>query len=381
MYRNRPSDNGDSLIRMDRITKIFHTPAGDFTALLDVDAQFHNGEFVSVVGKSGSGKSTLVNMITGIDRPTAGTVKVDGVDLGALSESEMSRWRGRNLGIVFQFYQLLPMLSLLENVMLPMDFAEVVPPDERQDRAMALLDKVGLAGDAHKMPNAVSGGQQQRAAVARALANDPPVLIADEPTGNLDTRSADQVFQIFEDFADRGKTVLMVTHDNELAARASRTLLLSDGEIIDETVAQTLKALSHRQMLQVTKSLQPKCFGPGELIIRQGEPNDQFYLIKEGEVDIVLRREDGTEETITRIGPGNYFGEVDLLLRERAIATVKAAFHAQVEVLALGRSLFEELMEEANALRETITTVVQERLAENASHGGPGRRLQDAAHA
>lgn len=223
-----------SLIQMRQIVKTFKTPAGDFTALKGIDADFYPGEFVSVVGKSGSGKSTLVNMITGIDRPTSGEVKIGDTYVHRLNESEMSRWRGRNLGIVFQFYQLLPMLSLLENVMLPMDISRLYTPAERERRALELLDRVGLAAVAHKMPAAVSGGQQQSAAIARALANDPPLIVADEPTGNLDSRAAAAIFELFEGLVAQGKTVIMVTHDPALAQRAGRILRLADGEIVQD---------------------------------------------------------------------------------------------------------------------------------------------------
>lgn len=225
-------EDGHGLIQMRQIVKIFRTPAGEFPALRGVDLDFHTGEFVSIVGKSGSGKSTLINMITGIDRPTSGEVCIDGVTIHELDESEMSRWRGRNLGIVFQFYQLLPMLSLVENVMLPMDFTNSYDPDQREARARALLAQVGLADVASQMPGSVSGGQQQCAAVARALANDPPIIIADEPTGNLDSRAADVVFGIFDDLATRGKTIVMVTHDNALAERATRLIRIADGLIV-----------------------------------------------------------------------------------------------------------------------------------------------------
>jgi putative ABC transport system ATP-binding protein len=227
------------LIQMRHIVKVFHTPAGEFPALRGVDINFHRGEFVSVVGKSGSGKSTLINMITGIDRPTSGEVRIGGVAIHDLNESEMSRWRGRHLGIVFQFYQLLPMLSLLENVMLPMDFTGSYDPTTREDRARELLAQVGLAELAHKMPAAVSGGQQQCAAVARALANDPPIIVADEPTGNLDSRAADVVFSLFDDLARRGKTIVMVTHDNALAERATRLVRIADGLIVDDSAAHS----------------------------------------------------------------------------------------------------------------------------------------------
>jgi putative ABC transport system ATP-binding protein len=223
-----------ALIEMKGIVKVFKTPAGDFHALKGIDAVFFRGEFVSVVGKSGSGKSTLVNMITGIDHPTSGSVLIDGACIQEMGESQMAAWRGHNLGIVFQFFQLLPMLSLLENVMLPMDFCNVYPPMEREERAMELLRLVGLGDFAHKLPAAISGGQQQSAAIARALANDPPIIIADEPTGNLDSRTSDSVFQIFTDLEQRGKTILMVTHDSSLAERTSRTLLIVDGQLVQD---------------------------------------------------------------------------------------------------------------------------------------------------
>jgi len=225
---------GEALIEMKGIVKIFKTPAGDFPALKGIDAAFYRGEFVSVVGKSGSGKSTLVNMITGIDRPTSGSVLIGGACIQEMGESQMAAWRGRNLGIVFQFFQLLPMLSLLENVMLPMDFCNVYSPEEREPRAMDLLRLVGVDDYAHKLPNAISGGQQQSAAIARALANDPPLIIADEPTGNLDSRTSDSVFQVFADLMRRGKTILMVTHDSSLAERTSRTLLIADGLLVHD---------------------------------------------------------------------------------------------------------------------------------------------------
>jgi putative ABC transport system ATP-binding protein len=224
--------DGKPIIRMSQVVKTFHTPAGDFSALKGIDADFRAGEFVSVVGRSGSGKSTLVNMITGMDRPTSGQVCIGDVDVHTLGESEMARWRGRNLGIVFQFYQLLPMLTLLENVMLPMDFGGMYDPAEREERAMALLRQVGLEEQAHELPAAVSGGQQQRAAIARALANDPPIIVADEPTGNLDSSAAEAVFGLFEGLVAQGKAIIMVTHDLGLADRAARTLELADGEIV-----------------------------------------------------------------------------------------------------------------------------------------------------
>jgi ABC-type lipoprotein export system ATPase subunit len=215
---------------------MYENAAGKFTALKGIDLQVKAGEFVSIIGKSGSGKSTLINMITGIDRPTAGQVIVGGTAVHILDEEQMAAWRGRAVGVIFQFFQLLPTLTAVENVMLPMDYGGRYSPAERPERAIELLEQMGMADYAHKLPSALSGGQQQSVAIARALANDPPILAADEPTGNLDSRAAESVFQLFGDLAGRGKTILMVTHDNELAKRAPRTVVIADGEIVDERV-------------------------------------------------------------------------------------------------------------------------------------------------
>jgi putative ABC transport system ATP-binding protein len=221
-------------IDLQGIEKAYQTDAGPFLALKGIDLQVNGGEFVAVVGKSGSGKSTLINMFTGIDHPTAGEVIVAQTRIRTLDEGQMAQWRGKNMGIVFQFFQLLPTLTIKENVMIPMDLAGMYSEPERQERAMFLLEQVGMAGHGDKFPSAVSGGQQQSAAIARALANDPMILVADEPTGNLDSRTAESIFQLFESLVGRGKTVLMVTHDDELAARAPRTITLADGLIVDE---------------------------------------------------------------------------------------------------------------------------------------------------
>ncbi len=223
-----------SLIDIGNVVKIFDTAAGKFKALGGVDLQVSAGEFVAVVGKSGSGKSTLSNMITGIDRPTAGEVYIAGTPVHQLNENQIASWRGRNVGVVFQFFQLLPTLTVLENIMLPMDFCNMYNPGERRDRALALLEKVDMGSEADKLPTAISGGQQQRVAIARALANDPPIIIADEPTGNLDSRTADAVFTLFEQLVDGGKTILMVTHDDDLAHRVGRTVTIADGMIVGD---------------------------------------------------------------------------------------------------------------------------------------------------
>lgn len=226
----------DAMIEMRGIVKTFKNAAGEFTALRGVDLTIYRGEFVSIVGKSGSGKSTLLNMITGIDHPTQGQMVIGGTDIyTGVTESQRSRWRGRNLGIVFQFFQLLPMLTLLENVMLSMDFAEMYDFDERPGRAMEMLKLVGLEPFANKLPVLVSTGQQQLAAIARALACDPPLLVADEPTGNLDSKSANTIIDLFEELSRRGKTILMVTHDPSLTSRTTRNVVIADGLIVADS--------------------------------------------------------------------------------------------------------------------------------------------------
>ena len=220
-----------AFIELRSVIKAYETPAGSFVALKDISLTLNPGEFVTVVGKSGSGKSTLMNMITGIDRPTSGTVRVGDTQVHTLSENQMARWRGRQIGIIYQFFQLLPTLTCLENVVLPMEFCRLYTPQERSERAYDLLAQVEMTDHAHKLPTAISGGQQQRVAIARALANDPPILVGDEPTGNLDTHTADAVFTLFEQLVDQGKTILMVTHDDDLARRATRFITIADGQV------------------------------------------------------------------------------------------------------------------------------------------------------
>jgi putative ABC transport system ATP-binding protein len=220
-----------TLINLQDVVKTYKTGAGGVTVLKDIDLHVDKGEFVGVVGPSGSGKSTLLNMITGIDRPTSGEVYVGGQAVHKLNENQLARWRGKNVGVIFQFFQLLPTLTILENVMLPMDFCNVYRRRQRKKVATSLLEQVGIPEQAHKLPSSLSGGQQQRAAIARALANDPPVIVADEPTGNLDTQTAAEMFALFDRLVDEGKTLLVVTHDRELSAQMRRVIHLLDGRI------------------------------------------------------------------------------------------------------------------------------------------------------
>ena len=230
----RYQHGNDHLIELRRVVKTYEGEAGVFVALDDVSLRVDTGEFVAVIGKSGSGKSTLINMITGIDRPTSGEVLVGDTAVHSLNEGQIAEWRGRNVGVVFQFFQLLPTLTLVENIMLPMDFCNMYAMREREERAMDLLEQVELTDHAHKLPTAISGGQQQRAAIARSLANDPPIVVADEPTGNLDSVTSESIFNLFENLVTNGKTILMVTHDLDLAKRVTRTVMLADGRIVNE---------------------------------------------------------------------------------------------------------------------------------------------------
>jgi putative ABC transport system ATP-binding protein len=225
-------------IQLTDVVKAYPLGAGEFVAIDHVDLAVAPGEFVAVVGRSGSGKTTLLNLLAGIDRPTSGTVRVGDADLGGLSESALAGWRGRTIGLVFQFFQLLPTLTVIENVMLPMDFARTIPAAARRDRARHLLDRMGVGEQADKVPATLSGGQQQRAAIARALANDPPILLADEPTGNLDSATADAVLRLFADLNADGRTIVVVTHEHDIRSIAGREVTLKDGRVIaDETAA------------------------------------------------------------------------------------------------------------------------------------------------
>ncbi|MDF1512499.1 MAG: ATP-binding cassette domain-containing protein [Anaerolineae bacterium] len=346
------------------VDKVYENAAGKFVALKSVNMQLRYGQFIAIVGKSGCGKSTLLNMITGIDHPTAGEVIVGNTHIYEMRESQRALWRGRYMGVVFQFFQLLPTLTLLENIILPMDYCNVYPFYERRDRAMDLLALVGLAEHAHKLPSAVSSGQQQSTAIARALANDPAIILADEPTGNLDSRSADNILNLFEQLAARGKTILIVTHDPSITQRTDQTVILSDGYIIDQTIARALPYLSHPQMLAATQQARKQAFNPGAMILRQGESVENFFMVDTGEVEIVVENPGAHDLRLARLGPGQFFGEVELTRGGASIASVRASAKG-AELALLPRDVFFSLIDSSPLTSRAMQEIAQNRAAEN----------------
>jgi putative ABC transport system ATP-binding protein len=371
------SNNGNSrvngpIIDLQDVHKYYKTAIGDYHALNSIDLQISAGEFVSIIGKSGSGKSTLLNMITGIDHPTSGQVNVNGTAVHELNENRMARWRGKNLGVVFQFFQLLPTISVVENIMLPMDFCRTYPMREREKRALELLEMVELADHAYKLPTALSGGQQQRVAIARALANDPPIVIADEPTGNLDSKTAEAVFTLFNDLVAKGKTIIIVTHDSGLAKRTHRTALITDGEIVNEYVAKAMPTLTQDQMLQATRDAKSMVYEPGAMIFSEGTNADCFYIVSKGTVEVVLPRVNQSDVIAVQLGPGKYFGEMEFFHEKRHRASIRASEHGAVEVLCISYDQLNELLGESPVTRETLRQSADKHEEENIARRSPG---------
>ncbi len=349
------------LIEIKNLRKVYQTPAGDFTAVNGINVEVQRGEFVAIIGKSGSGKSTFINMITGIDRPTSGEIIIDGAPVHSFNEGQMAAWRGRNLGIVFQFFQLFPTLTILENVILPMELNNLYSKSERKERAMHLLEKVEMTAQAHKLPSSISGGQQQRVAIARALANDPPLLVADEPTGNLDSKTAEKIFSLFEDLVSAGTTILMVTHDSDLARRVDRTILIADGEVVNEYLVRALSTLTQDQLVEVSRTIKPEIYQPNSAIIRQGEKGDKFYILLNGKADVFLNTPGGSELQVSQLKPGQYFGEMALLGGGVRSATVKASHEGPASVVALNEEAFNTLIDDSRSLREELMGLVERR--------------------
>jgi ABC-type lipoprotein export system ATPase subunit len=359
------ANGGHRLIDLQNIDKFYQTAVGDFPALKNINLQINEGEFVSIIGKSGSGKSTLLNMITGIDRPSQGEVWVNGTAVHELNENQLAGWRGTNMGIIFQFFQLLPALSILQNVILPMDLSGKYTPRERRERAQYLLDLVGLADHLNKLPSMLSGGQQQRAAMARALANDPPILIADEPTGNLDSKTAETIFKLFNELVAQGKTVIIVTHDSSLARRAHRTALITDGEIVNEYVAKALPMLTNDQLLAATHKVSARQFEAGSMILTEGKDNDKFYIVSKGVVEVVLPRPNQSDVVILQLGPGKYFGEIAFFHGDKSRASVRAAESNPVEVLTMDYETLQALLNESEPTREALHLAADQHEQEN----------------
>lgn len=355
------SSNGHPLIRLEHVNKVFKLGSGEFQALKDINLQFREGDYAAIMGKSGSGKSTLINMVTGIDTPSSGSIRVGDVELNRMSQGEMAVWRGPNMGIVFQFFQLLPMLTVLENTILPMDFTNQYALGEREKRAMELLDMVGLAEVAHKLPVALSGGQQQAAAIARALANDPPILVADEPTGNLDSRTAERILTIFEDLALQGKTILIVTHDSSLAQRASRRILISDGEVVNEHLAKAFPTLPHHILMEISRQLTDSNFESGQIIARQGKTDVGLFLITKGQIAIQRRCDKTDQEIIGHIGPGEFFSFMDIQDAPKCDLCYRAVSDEGVKLLSLSKEIVQKLASNENNLAETLQSQAKQR--------------------
>ena len=373
----QPQRGHPPLIEVRNLVKVYKTAAGDLPVIKGLDVEVQPGEFVAIIGKSGSGKSTFVNLLTGIDRPTSGEIFIAGAPIHAYSEGQLAAWRGRQLGIVFQFFQLMPTLTVLENILLPMELNHLYTKAERRERAMHLLATVEMAGQADKLPAAISGGQQQRVAIARALANDPPLIVADEPTGNLDSATAETIFSLFESLAAAGKTVLMVTHDSDLARRVDRTILISNGEIVNEYLVRALSTLSQDQLTQMAQRVEPQVYPRGASIVRQGDVGDQFYVLLEGKAEVLLDAPGRGQIHVGQLLPGNYFGEMALLGNGIRTATVRAASDHDAKVIALDNAAFNDLISDSRQLREELAHIVEQRAAANQVHLLAARQPED----
>lgn len=364
------SNGHHSMIDLRDVHKYYKTAIGDYHALNSIDLQIEAGEFVSIIGKSGSGKSTLLNMVTGIDRPTSGEVFVNNTAVHELNENRMARWRGLNLGVVFQFFQLLPTISVIENIMLPMDFCRMYSLREREKRALELLEMVELADHAYKLPTALSGGQQQRVAIARALANDPPVIIADEPTGNLDSKTAEAVFSLFNELVTKGKTIIIVTHDSALAKRTHRTALIADGEIVNEYVAKAMPTLTREELLQATRLAKAQVYEAGAMILDKGTNADAFYIVTKGTVEVILPRANQSDVIAVQLGPGKVFGEMEFFHEKKHRASIRASEHGTVEVLAISYDQLNELLGQSEVTREALHQMADQHEEENVQKRG-----------
>ncbi|HHY73973.1 MAG TPA: ATP-binding cassette domain-containing protein [Bacillus bacterium] len=350
------------IIALENVVKTYKNDGVANTVLKGISLQIAEGEFVGIIGKSGSGKSTLLNMITGIDLPTSGGITVAGQDMLTLRGSSMAQWRGKNIGVIFQFFQLIPTLSIVENVMLPMDFCSMYEPKERRLKALELLKTVGMLEHAQKFPNEVSGGQQQRVAIARALANDPPIIVADEPTGSLDSNTADSIFDLFQNLVDQAKTVIMVTHDKDLASKVQRTIVVADGQIVNEYAVQAFPNLTIDEISTLQTQFEKVQYQAGSIIMREGEDADSAYIIVRGEVEVIIQQHSKGEVIVSRLGAGHYFGEIALLTGGKRTATIRASANESVELLSLRKEDFIGMMQSSQMTNHEIREMVDKRL-------------------
>ena len=356
------------ILELRKVSKVYEDGAAPFTALSSIDAAIYPGEYVGVIGKSGAGKTTLVNMITGVDSLTSGQVLFQGADIRQFSESQMSLWRGRNIGVVLQSFQLLPNLSLVDNILLSMDFCGTYDARKSYERAMHLLEQVELKDHAFKRPSAISGGQQQRVAIARALANDPALIVGDEPTGSLDSVTAETIYQIFDDLVRQGKTIMIFTHDTSLLRRTSRNILISNGELIRPAVARALPLLPHEQMLEVTHQAQERTFSPGETIFRQGDPLQFVYIINQGQVEMRLEVPGAGQPQLTYLESGDLLA-ANALAEGIAGCSARAADSTPLTLLAVPVGPFSSILATCDEMREALVEMAPARRSETA----PGR--------
>jgi putative ABC transport system ATP-binding protein len=363
------------IIEIQNVSKTYLNTAGSFQALKNINLNFYEGEFVGVIGKSGSGKSTLVNMITGIDRPTEGRVFVSNSEVFAMKESRQARWRGLNLGVVFQFFQLLPMLTLVENVLLPMDFCDKYEPETRMKRALGLLDLVGLGEDAHKLPGAVSGGQQQSAAIARALANDPPIIVADEPTGNLDAKTADSIYDKFEALAEEGRTIIMITHDPEIEDRLSRKVLLSDGEVIDPLLASTFSWMLRSSLRLLGHQLERSTFAQGEMVDLAGRYSNNILLVENGKIQLSFKKGHYKKQEAIFTKGGFFAGQ--MIVKGKKINQLTARVESQsAQIISLNMDVFSKELEKLADAQERFQSLLMAQIFGKQTNWGSGGLIQ-----
>ena len=354
------------------ITKIFGVGDVSVVALNGVSIRIAAGEFIAIMGPSGSGKSTLMHILGCLSRPTSGKYILDGEDVSNLDKVELAGVRNRKLGFIFQAYNLLARTSALKNVTLPLLYNHdgLISREEGEQKARAVLETVGLADRIHHQPHELSGGQQQRVAIARALINDPTLVIADEPTGNLDSKTAATVFALFNQLVSEGKTVIIVTHDSSLAKRAHRTALIADGEIVNEYVTKALPMLTHDQLLLATHRLKPRQYEAGAMILVEGKNSDAFYIVSKGTVEVVLPRQNQSDVIALELGPGKYFGEMEFFHERRSRASIRACESCPVEVLAISYDQLNELLGQSEVTRETLHKMADKHKAENLARRG-----------